>query len=70
MALAVNYLYQDTLALPNVVFTAAVVSVVLTDLISGRLAASVLVPANATVETTSPGTTIGAAVATVSADAR
>lgn len=44
MALAVNYLYQDTLALPNVVFTAAVVSVVLTDLISGRLAASVLVP--------------------------
>ena len=45
MALAVSYLYQDTLALPNVVFTAAVVSVVLTDLVSGRLAASVLVPA-------------------------
>ncbi|MEO7520851.1 MAG: hypothetical protein ABIW79_03440 [Gemmatimonas sp.] len=45
MALAVNYLYQDTLALPNVVFTAAVVSVVLTDVFSSRLAASVMVPA-------------------------
>jgi hypothetical protein len=43
MALAVNYLYQDTLALPNVVFTAAVASVVLTDVFSSRLATSVMV---------------------------
>lgn len=42
LALAVNYLYQDTLALPNVVFTTAVISVLLTDLASGRLASSVL----------------------------
>lgn len=45
IALALNYLYQDTLALPNVVFTAAVVSVLLTDVVSGRLASSVLSPA-------------------------
>lgn len=44
LALAVNYLFQDSLALPNVVFTTAVVSVVLTDVFSGRLAASVLTP--------------------------
>jgi hypothetical protein len=44
IALAVNYLYQDTLALPNVVFTAAICSVLLTDLASGRFAASVLTP--------------------------
>jgi hypothetical protein len=44
IALAVNYLYQDSLALPNVVFSAAVVSVLLTDLVSGRLASSVLEP--------------------------
>lgn len=53
IALAVNYLYQDTLALPNVVFTTAVVSVLLTDLASGRFASSVLStvlsPARATV---------------------
>lgn len=42
LALAVNYLYQDTLALPNVVFTTAVISLLLTDLASGRLASSVL----------------------------
>jgi hypothetical protein len=42
IALALNYLYQDTLALPNVVFTTAIVSVLLTDLASGRLASSVL----------------------------
>jgi hypothetical protein len=42
LALALNYLYQDTLALPNVVFTTAVISVLLTDLASGRLASSVL----------------------------
>lgn len=44
VALALNYLYQDALALPNVVFTAAVVSVLLTDLASGRLASAVLAP--------------------------
>lgn len=42
LALALNYLYQDTLALPNVVFTTAVVSVLLTDFASGRVASSVL----------------------------
>jgi hypothetical protein len=42
LALALNYLYQDTLALPNVVFTTAVISVLVTDLASGRLASSVL----------------------------
>jgi hypothetical protein len=42
LALALNYLYQDTLALPNVVFTTAVISVLLTDLASGRFASSVL----------------------------
>ena len=42
LALALNYLYQDTLALPNVVFTTAVISVLLTDVTSGRLASSVL----------------------------
>ena len=42
LALAMSYLYQDTLALPNVVFTTAVISVLLTDLASGRLASSVL----------------------------
>ena len=45
IALAVNYLYQDALAIPDVVFSAAVVSVLLTDLVSGRLASSVLEPA-------------------------
>lgn len=42
VALAVNYLYQGALAIPDVVFSAAVVSVLLTDLVSGRLASSVL----------------------------
>lgn len=42
LAMAINYLYQDTLALPNVVFTTAVISVLLTDLASGRLASSVI----------------------------
>ena len=44
IALAVNYLYQGALAIPDVVFSAAVVSVLLTDLVSGRLASSVLEP--------------------------
>jgi hypothetical protein len=44
IALAVNYLYQGELAIPDVVFSAAVVSVLLTDLVSGRLASSVLAP--------------------------
>lgn len=48
IALAVSYLYQNTLALPNIVFTTAVVSVLLTDLLSGRFAASVMAPATTT----------------------
>jgi hypothetical protein len=47
IALAVNYLYQDALPLPNVVFSAALVSVLLTDLLSGRFAYSVLAPSEA-----------------------
>lgn len=43
LALALNYLYQP-LALPNVVFTAAVTSVLLTDLAAGRFADAVLAP--------------------------
>ena len=54
IALAVNYLYQDTLALPNVVFTTAVVSVLLTDLASGRFAASVMAPATTTMTPPTP----------------
>lgn len=42
IALAVNYLYQESLGIANVVFSVAVVSVLLTDLVSGRLASSVL----------------------------
>jgi hypothetical protein len=48
IALAVSYLYQDTLALPNIVFTTAIISVLLTDLLSGRFAASVMAPATTT----------------------
>jgi hypothetical protein len=47
IALAVNYLYQGALAIPDVVFSAAVVSVLLTDLVSGRLASSVHEPSEA-----------------------
>lgn len=54
-----NYLYQDTLALPNIVFTTAVISVLLTDFLSGRFAASVIAPVARTirsrVETVLPG---------------
>jgi hypothetical protein len=42
LAMALSYTYQDTLALPNVVFTTAVVSVLLTGLASGRFASAVL----------------------------
>lgn len=58
IALAVNYLYQDTLALPNVVFSAAIFSVLLTDLASGRFAASVLTP-----RTLGAGAAVGAPAA-------
>ncbi|MBV6522590.1 MAG: hypothetical protein MNPFHGCM_02738 [Gemmatimonadaceae bacterium] len=44
IALAVNYVYADTLALPNVVFTTALVSVLLTDMLSGRFASSAIAP--------------------------
>jgi hypothetical protein len=40
LAIALTYVYQDTLPLPNIVFTAAIVSVLLTDLSSGRLVQS------------------------------
>jgi len=42
LAMALSYTYQDTLALPNVVFMTAVVSVLLTGLASGRFASVVL----------------------------
>ena len=42
VALALNYLYHDGARVPNMVFTAAVASVLLTDLLSARLAHSVI----------------------------
>lgn len=57
IALAVNYLYQETLALPNVVFTTAVVSVLLTDFLSGRFASSVMAPARTPAEPPAPAAT-------------
>ena len=42
IALALNYLYHPGARLPNMVFTAAVASVLLTDLLSARLARSVI----------------------------
>ena len=42
IALALNYLYHEGARLPNMVFTAAVASVLLTDLLSARLARSVI----------------------------
>jgi len=42
IALALNYLYHDDALLPNMVFTAAVVSVLLTDVFSARMARAVL----------------------------
>lgn len=57
IALAVNYLYQETLALPNVVFTTAVVSVLLTDFLSGRFASSVMSPARVATQPPAPAAT-------------
>ena len=42
VAIAVNYVLDDANLLPNVVFTAAIVSTLLTDVLSGRLAQSVV----------------------------
>jgi hypothetical protein len=42
VAIAVNYRLHDSSFLPNVVFTAAIISVLLTDLLSGRLAQTVV----------------------------
>jgi hypothetical protein len=42
LAMALSYTYQETLALPNVVFTTAIVSVLLTGLASGQFASAVL----------------------------
>lgn len=44
LAIALNYVYQDGGTLPYFVFTAAVASVLLTDLLSARLVHSVLAP--------------------------
>jgi hypothetical protein len=44
LAIALNYVYQDGGTLPYFVFTAAIVSVLLTDLISARLVHSVIGP--------------------------
>lgn len=67
IALAVNYLYQDTLALPNVVFTTAVCSVLLTDFASGRLAAGVLSPRSARLKPTAESPAASAEPTAVSA---
>lgn len=45
LAIAINYLYQADAAVPDVVFTAAVVSVLLVDVVSARLAQGVVVAA-------------------------
>ena len=42
LAIAVNYLLHDTSPLPNIVFTAALVSILLTDVLGGRLAQAVV----------------------------
>ncbi|HSL70591.1 MAG TPA: hypothetical protein VK864_10145, partial [Longimicrobiales bacterium] len=42
VAIAVNYRLHDQSLLPNVVFTAAIVSVVITDLAGGHLAQAVI----------------------------
>jgi hypothetical protein len=42
VAIAVNYMLHDASLLPNVVFTAAIVSTLLTDVLSGRMAQSVV----------------------------
>lgn len=42
LALALSYMYQETLPLPNVVFTAAVASLLLTDLLSARFVRSIV----------------------------
>jgi len=44
LAIALNYVYQDGGTLPYFVFTAAISSVLLTDLMSARLVQSVLAP--------------------------
>ena len=44
LAIALNYVYQDGGTLPYFVFTAAIASVLLTDLMSARLVQSVLAP--------------------------
>ena len=44
LALALDYVQHDRLSFPNIVFTAAIVSVLLTDLSSARLAQSVITP--------------------------
>jgi hypothetical protein len=42
IALALNYLYHDGALVPNMVFTAALASVLLTDLLSARIARAVI----------------------------
>lgn len=42
LALGLTYVYQDVLPLPNLVFTAAIASVLLTDLLSARFVRSLL----------------------------
>jgi hypothetical protein len=48
LALALDYVQHDRLPYPNIVFTAAIVSVLLTDLSSARLVQSVISPVTAT----------------------
>ena len=47
LALALDYVQHDRLPFPNIVFTAAIVSVLLTDLSSARLVQSVIAPVTA-----------------------
>lgn len=45
LAIAINYLYQPDAGVPDIVFTAAIVSVLLTDVISARLTESAVIAA-------------------------
>jgi Kef-type K+ transport system membrane component KefB len=51
LALAINYQYQELPVVPNLVFTAAVASVILTDFISARLMRSAVVSSESSAAT-------------------
>jgi len=68
LAIAINYLYQSDAAVPDVVFTGAIVSVLLTDVMSARLSESVVVAAADRAAAPVPNDTSGALVAAAGPD--